>query len=130
MWKVIAADIWIWFDGLHVLGRLAVVCVLVAGVAAVVSVWPDSASDRPVITLATPHPDQRLIDEAKKVCPSDFLNPCTRQYVAFANGNIRAALCVTNDGLWYFEVVQPETRSGDRCQEDSRATIRATVGGS
>lgn len=128
MWKVLATKAWIWFDGLHVLGRLAVVAVLVAGLAAVVSAWPDSASDRPVTPLATSHPDQRLIDEAKRYARASSPAHARGSTSPSQRPNIPAALCVTNDGLWYFEVAETGASTGDRCQEDRSATIEEIAG--
>ena len=70
--------------------------------------------------------EQQIERDARHLCPSAYVDPCSTAYIAFANGNKRAALCVDAAGHWNFET--PRGQIGDSCT--TGGTIKAIVGGS
>ena len=73
--------------------------------------------------------EQVLIAEAADLCPEELIEPCTEAYVVHATGSLPAGLCVTDEGLWFFETPAEDAAVGDVCQLDAAGTIRAIVGG-
>ena len=64
--------------------------------------------------------------ESVALCPTEFVEECSKSYISFATGSLEAALCITPDGKWFMET--PQGATGDACS-DADGVIVAIVGG-